>query len=51
VFAVSMIVSVIVGVLWSRIVHGTTTIDWETSLRFGILFGIVVSWIEARRSK
>jgi hypothetical protein len=51
VFAVTLIVSVIVTLLWDLIVHGTSTIDWETSFRFAILFGIILPWIETRRSK
>jgi len=51
VFAVSLIISVIVTLLWNLIVHGTSTIDWETSFRFAILFGILLPWMEARRSK
>ncbi len=38
VFAVSLIVSVIVTLLWNLIVHGTSTIDWETSFRFAPSF-------------
>ena len=51
VFAVSLIVSVIVTLLWNLIVHGASTVDWEASFGFAILFGIILSWIEARRSK
>jgi hypothetical protein len=51
VFAVSLIVSVIVTLLWNLIVHGASTIDWEASFRFAILFGIILPWIETRRSK
>ena len=51
VFAVSLIVSVIVTLLWNLIVHRAGTIDWETSFRFAILFGIILPWIETRRSK
>ena len=50
IFAVSLIVSVIVTLLWNLIVHGTSTIDWETSFRFAILFGILLPWMETRRS-
>ena len=50
VFAVSLIVSVIVTLLWNLIVHGASTIDWETSFRFAILFGIIVPWLETRRN-
>jgi hypothetical protein len=51
VFAVSLIVSVIVSFLWNLIVHRASTVDWETSFRFAILFGIILPWIERRRSK
>jgi len=51
VFAVSVIVCVVVSVLWNLILHGTSTIDWETSFRFAILFGVILSWMETRRSK
>ena len=51
VFAVTLIVSAIVTLLWNLIVHGASTIDWETSILFAILFGITLPWIETRRSK
>ncbi len=51
VFAVSLIVCVIVSLLSNIVVHGASTIDWEVSFRFAILFGIIFSWIETRRSK
>jgi hypothetical protein len=51
VFAVSLIVLVIVTLLWNLIFHGANTIDWETSFRFAIVFGIIFPWIETRRSK
>ena len=51
VFAVTLIVSVVVTFLWNLIVHGASTIDWETSVRLAILFGIILPWIETRRSK
>jgi hypothetical protein len=50
VFAVTLIVCVIVTLLWNLIVHGASTIDWETSFRFAILFGIILPWVETRRS-
>ncbi|HET7451333.1 MAG TPA: hypothetical protein VFL12_01210 [Thermoanaerobaculia bacterium] len=49
VFAVTLMVSVLVTLLWNLIVHGTGTLDWETSLRFAVVFGISVTWIERRR--
>jgi hypothetical protein len=49
VFAVSLIVSVIVTLLLNLIVHGASTIDWETSFRSAILFGIIFTWINTRK--
>jgi len=51
VFVVTLIVCVIVTFLWNLIVHGASTIDWDTSFRFAILFGIILPWMETRRSK
>jgi hypothetical protein len=51
VFALTLVVSVIVTLFSNLIVHGASTIDWETSIRFAILLGIIVPWIETRRSK
>ncbi len=50
-FAVALVVSAIVTLLWNLIVHGASTIDWETSFRFAIIFGIILTWTEARRNK
>jgi hypothetical protein len=49
--AVTFIITGIVTLLWNLIFHGASTIDWETSFRFGIVFGIVFSWIETRRAR
>jgi len=51
VFAVTLIVSIVLTLLWNLIVHGAPTVDWETSFRFAILFGIILTWIETRRRK
>ena len=45
VFAVALIVSAIVTLLTNLIIHKTSAIDWETSFRFAILFGIMFPWI------
>jgi hypothetical protein len=50
VFAVTLIVSLIVTFLWNLAVHGALTTDWETSIRFAIVLGIVLSWMDTRRS-
>ena len=45
VFAVCLIVSAIVDLLWNLIFHGAITVEWQTPFRFAILFGIMFSWI------
>jgi hypothetical protein len=51
VFSVTLIVSVIVTLLSNLLVHGGSTVDWDTSLRSAVLFGIIIPWMETRRSK
>jgi hypothetical protein len=51
VFAVSLMVGIIVSLLWNLTVHRTGTVDWESSFRFAILFGIILPWMEARRGR
>lgn len=51
VFAVALVTAASVTAVWSLIFHGTPRIDWETSFRLAIVLGIVVPWVEARRSK
>ncbi len=50
VFAGTLIVTAVVSLLWNLIGHRASAIDWETSFRFAILFGIIVPWIETRRT-
>lgn len=50
VFAVTLITSVIVTLFWNLIVHSASTINWEASFRFAIIFGIILPWIETRRN-
>ena len=50
VFAVTLTVAGIVTLLGNLILHGASTIDWETSFRFAAVFSIIFSLI-ARRSK
>ena len=51
VFAVALVITVIVTALWNLIVHGAVRIDWETSFRLAILFGVIVPWMEMRRRR
>lgn len=41
-FSITLIVTMAVTLLWSMIAHGAARIDWETSFRFAIIFGVVI---------
>ena len=49
VFAVALLVCIGVTILWSLIFHGVAIIDWETSFRFAILLGIILTVIDSRK--
>jgi H+/Cl- antiporter ClcA len=51
VFVVTLVISAIVTFLWNLIGHGESTIDWETSFRFAIIFGIILTWAKSRETK
>ncbi|MCK4421402.1 hypothetical protein KAW48_06340 [candidate division WOR-3 bacterium] len=50
-FIVTLVVSAIVSLLWNLIFHGVSIVDWGTSFRFAIIFGIVFPWMRARDHK
>ena len=50
-FAMTLVVTAIVTFLYSLIIHGEGTVDWETSFRFAIILGIVLPWVKAREIK
>ena len=49
VFVVTLVIVTIVTFLWNLIGHGTKIIDWETSFRFAIIFGILLTWANNRK--
>lgn len=50
IFAVTLFVSIGVTFLWNIIFHDITIIDWETSFRFAIIFGILYVYLDAKRN-
>jgi uncharacterized membrane protein YadS len=50
-FAVVLLVSLVVSYLYGLLVHGTGLLEWESSLRFAIILGIVLSWLNQRQKK
>jgi hypothetical protein len=51
VFAVTLVTTALVTLLWNVIGHGQTAVDWETSFRFAIVLGIILTWVMAREIK
>ena len=47
-FILVFVVSAIVSLLWNLIAHSSTVIDWGSSLRLGIILGIIATWIITR---
>jgi hypothetical protein len=41
-FAVALVVSVLVTLLWNLSTQGQAIIDWETSLRLAVIFGMLL---------
>lgn len=42
---IALIVSLVVGYLYGVLVHGAGLLDWESSIRFAIILGIVLPLI------
>ena len=51
VFAVALVTVALVTFLWNLIGHGESTVDWETSFSFVIMFGIFLTWVNSRETK
>ena len=47
----SFIASAAVTYLYNLLIHGAGFVDWQTSFRFSILFGLVLTWIRNSRGK
>jgi len=51
VFAVALVTVALVTFLWNLIGHGESTVDWEISFSFAIMFGIILTWAKSREIK
>ena len=51
VFAVALVISAIVTFLWNIIGYGERAVDWETSFRFAIIFGTLLTWVKSWETK
>ena len=50
-FVVTFVVSAIVSYLYSLAFHGEGVVDWESSVRFGIILGIALPIVPVLGSK
>jgi hypothetical protein len=51
VFVVTLVIVTVVTFLWNLIGHGIKIINWETSFRFTIIFGILLTWVNHRKPR
>jgi hypothetical protein len=51
VFAVTLVTTALVTFLWNVVGHGTGVIDWVTSFRFAIIFGLILTWAKSRETR
>jgi hypothetical protein len=49
IFVVTLVAANVVTVMWNLIFHNSVKVDWETSFRFAIIFGIVFTWMGRRK--
>ena len=50
-FVVTFVVSAVVSYLYSLAFHGEGVVDWESSIRFGIILGIALPIVSVLGSK
>ena len=48
-FIIVLIVASAVTFLYSLFAEGSGAFDWETSITFALIFGIIFSWMSLRR--
>ena len=51
VFALTLVVSAAVSLLWNLVRYGSVVADWESSFHLAVVFGIVLTGIGAIGSK
>jgi hypothetical protein len=51
VFCIALAICIAVTWVWNVVGHRANIIDWETSVRFAILFAIIIPWMDSRRVK
>lgn len=46
-----LVVSLGVSWLYDMVVHGTSSVEWESAIRFGTIFGIIFPLIRSMENK
>ncbi len=49
IFGIVFLVSAIVTFLYTLVVHGNPTADWQTAFQMAIIFAIVIPWMNRRK--
>ena len=47
VFTITWGITAMVTFLWNLIGHGEGSVDWETSFRFAVIFGVILTWVKS----
>jgi hypothetical protein len=47
-FILTFAVTTLVNFLWNLIFHSEASVSWEMSFRFGIILGILFTWMQER---
>jgi hypothetical protein len=50
-FVLTFITASIVGLLYNLIAHGSSVVDWGTSIRLAIILGVVHAWSNNRKKE
>ena len=50
-FVIAFLATAIVSFLYSLVVHSEGKADWESAVRFGIIFGILFTWEHFRKKR
>jgi len=49
IFVVGLLVTIGITFLWNLAFQGIAKIDWETSCRFALVLGIILTFVDIRR--
>ena len=50
-FVLTFVVTAVVTFLYNTIAHGLSIVDWETSIRFALIFAIVFPTMQVLQTK